>query len=126
MISEQMIKDQSVTNLTDALKNVPGVGAFFADENGNSSTGDAVYMRSVDTSNSIYIDDTRSVGSITRDAFNTEQVEVIEGPSDTGYGRNASTGSINIINGQPHADSGIDTSASVSNAWFCRGTLDIS
>ena len=29
VISEQVIKDQGATNLTDALKNVPGVGAFF-------------------------------------------------------------------------------------------------
>lgn len=28
VISEQVIKDQGATNLTDALKNVPGVGAF--------------------------------------------------------------------------------------------------
>ncbi|HGX4929512.1 TPA: TonB-dependent receptor plug domain-containing protein, partial [Escherichia coli] len=34
VISEQVIKDQGATNLTDALKNVPGVGAFFAGENG--------------------------------------------------------------------------------------------
>ena len=45
VISEQVIKDQGATNLTDALKNVPGVGAFFAGENGNSTTGDAIYMR---------------------------------------------------------------------------------
>lgn len=38
VISEQVIKDQGATNLTDALKNVPGVGAFFAGENGNSTT----------------------------------------------------------------------------------------
>lgn len=28
VVSEQVLKDQGVTNLTDALKNVPGVGAF--------------------------------------------------------------------------------------------------
>ncbi len=50
VISEQVIKDQGATNLTDALKNVPGVGAFFAGENGNSTTGDAIYMRGADTS----------------------------------------------------------------------------
>ena len=55
VISEQVIKDQGATNLTDALKNVPGVGAFFAGENGNSTTGDAIYMRGADTSNSIYL-----------------------------------------------------------------------
>ncbi|MCS6038959.1 TonB-dependent receptor plug domain-containing protein [Klebsiella pneumoniae subsp. pneumoniae] len=50
VIPEQVIKDQGVTNLTDALKNVPGVGAFYAGENGSSTTGDAIFMRGVDTS----------------------------------------------------------------------------
>lgn len=72
VISEQVIKDQGATNLTDALKNVPGVGAFFAGENGNSTTGDAIYMRGADTSNSIYIDGIRDIGSVSRDTFNTE------------------------------------------------------
>ncbi len=85
VISEQVIKDQGATNLTDALKNVPGVGAFFAGENGNSTTGDAVYMRGADTSNSIYIDGVRDIGSVTRDTFNTQQVDVIKGPSGTDY-----------------------------------------
>ena len=123
VISEQVIKDQGATNLTDALKNVPGVGAFLRGENGNSTTGDAIYMRGADTSNSIYIDGiVRDIGSVSRDTFNTEQVEVIKGPSGTDYGRSAPTGSINMISKQPRNDSGIDASASIGSAWFRRGT----
>ncbi|STU69019.1 ferrichrome-iron receptor [Klebsiella pneumoniae subsp. ozaenae] len=97
VIPEQVIKDQGVTNLTDALKNVPGVGAFYAGENGSSTTGDAIFMRGVDTSNSIYVDGIRDIGSVTRDTFNTQQVEVIKGPAGTDYGRSAPSGSINMI-----------------------------
>ena len=125
VVSEQVMKDQGVTNLTDALKNVPGVGAFFAGENGNSTTGDAIYMRGADTSNSIYVDGIRDLGSVSRDTFNTEQIEVIKGPSGSDYGRSAPTGSINMISKQPRLDSGIDASASAGSAWFRRGTLDI-
>lgn len=125
VISEQVLKDQGATNLTDALKNVPGVGAFFAGENGNSSTGDTIYMRGADTSNSIYVDGIRDIGSVTRDTFNTEQVEVIKGPSGSDYGRSAPTGSINMISKQPRLDSGIDASASIGSAWYRRGTLDL-
>jgi len=124
VVPQQVMHDQGVTNLSDALKNVPGVGAFFAGENGSSSTGDAVYMRGADSSNSIYIDGVRDIGSVTRDTFNTEQVEVIKGPSGTDYGRSAPTGSINMISKQPHLDTGLDASASVGSAWFRRGTLD--
>ncbi len=101
-----MIKDQGVTNLTDALKNVPGVGAFYAGENGSSTTGDAIFMRGVDTSNSIYVDGIRDIGSVTRDTFNTQQVEVIKGPAGTDYSRSAPSGSINMISKQPRLDSG--------------------
>lgn len=125
VVSEQVLKDQGVTNLTDALKNVPGVGAFFAGENGNSTTGDAVYMRGVDTSNSIYVDGIRDISSVSRDTFNTEQVEVIKGPSGSDYGRSAPSGSINMISKQPRLDSGIDASASLGSAYMRRGTLDI-
>lgn len=124
VIPEQMIKDQGVTNLTDALKNVPGVGAFYAGENGSSSTGDAVYMRGVDTSDSIYVDGIRDIGSVTRDTFNTQQVEVIKGPAGTDYGRSAPSGSINMISKQPRLDSGLDASVSIGSAWMRRGTLD--
>lgn len=124
VIPEQIIKDQGVNNLTDALKNVPGVGAFYAGENGNSSTGDAVYMRGVDTSNSIYVDGIRDLGSVTRDTFNTEQVEVIKGPAGTDYGRSAPSGSVNMISKQPRLDSGLDASVSIGSAWMRRGTLD--
>lgn len=125
VVSEQVMKDQGVTNLTDALKNVPGVGAFYAGENGSSSTGDTIYMRGADTSNSIYVDGVRDIGSVTRDTFNTEQVEVIKGPSGSDYGRSAPTGSINMISKQPRLDSGIDASVSAGSARFRRGTLDI-
>ncbi len=124
VIPEQVIKDQGVNNLTDALKNVPGVGAFYAGENGNSTTGDAVYMRGIDTSNSIYVDGVRDIGSVTRDTFNTQQVEVIKGPSGTDYGRSAPSGSINMISKQPRLDTGLDASVSAGSAWMRRGTLD--
>ena len=119
-----MIKDQGVTNLTDALKNVPGVGAFYAGENGSSTTGDAIFMRGVDTSNSIYVDGIRDIGSVTRDTFNTQQVEVIKGPAGTDY-EAAALLRITDDHDQPRLDSGIDGSASIGSAWSRRGTLDL-
>lgn len=124
VVPQQLMKDQGVTNLTDALKNVPGVGAFFAGENGSSSTGDAVYMRGIDTSNSIYLDGIRDIGSVTRDTFNTQQIEVIKGPAGTDYGRSAPSGSINTISKQPRLENALDGSVSAGSAWRRRGTLD--
>jgi len=80
VVPAQLLRDQGARSMEDALRNVPGAGTFYAGENGNTSTGDAIYMRGFDTSNSIYVDGVRDVGSISRDVFNTEQVEVTKGP----------------------------------------------
>lgn len=96
VITEQLAREQGATTLTEALRNSPGVGTFFLGENGNTQTGDAVYMRGFDSSGSIYVDGIRDLGSISRDIFNIEQIEVIKGPAGTDYGRSAPTGAINL------------------------------
>ncbi|HKV65463.1 MAG TPA: TonB-dependent receptor plug domain-containing protein, partial [Rhodanobacteraceae bacterium] len=79
VIGKQIIQQQAATTLTEALRNSPGVGTFYVGENGSTSTGDAVYMRGFDASGSIFVDGVRDLGSISRDVFDTEQVEVIKG-----------------------------------------------
>ncbi|MCU5788168.1 TonB-dependent receptor domain-containing protein, partial [Alloalcanivorax marinus] len=100
VINKQLMHDQQATTLTEALRNSPGVGTFYAGENGASTTGDSVYMRGFDSSGSIFVDGVRDLGSISRDVFNTEQVEVIKGPAGADYGRTAPTGSINLATKQ--------------------------
>ena len=100
VITSDLFNQQGATTLTEALRNSPGVGTFYAGENGNSSTGDAVYMRGFDTSNSIYVDGVRDLGSISRDLFNIDQVEVTKGPAGTDNGRSAPTGAINLVTKQ--------------------------
>ena len=124
VIPEKVIQEQHATTLTDALKNVAGAGAFFAGENGSTSTGDAIYMRGIDTSNSIYVDGIRDISSTTRDTFNTQSVEVIKGPSGSDYGRSAPSGSINTISKQPTLDTSLDGSVSYGSGSERRATLD--
>ncbi|MGK5035340.1 catecholate siderophore receptor Fiu [Janthinobacterium sp. LB3P118] len=97
VIKKELIEQQGALTLTDALRNTPGVGTFFLGENGNTNTGDAVYMRGFDASGSIYVDGVRDVGSISRDVFNIEQIDVLKGPAGTDSGRGAPTGSINLV-----------------------------
>ena len=118
-------EDAAFATLTDALRNVPGVGAFYAGENGNTSTGDTVFMRGFDASSSIYVDGVRDLGAISRDVFNTEQVEVIEGPSGSDFGRSAPTGSINMVTKQPQLDNFVDGSLTAGSASYKRATVDL-
>lgn len=124
VVPQKVLHEQQANTLSDALKNSPGVGAFFSGENGSSNMGDAIMMRGIDTSNSIYVDGVRDIGSITRDTFNTKNIEIIKGPSGSDYGRTAPSGSINMESKQPELYTGVDASVGYGSASERRGTLD--
>ena len=100
VITSDLFNQQGASTLTEALRNSPGVGTFYAGENGNTATGDTIYMRGFDSSSAIFVDGVRDVGSISRDVFNTDQVEVIKGPAGTDNGRTSPGGSINMVSKQ--------------------------
>ncbi|HZV37956.1 MAG TPA: catecholate siderophore receptor Fiu [Pseudoxanthomonas sp.] len=100
VIDKELFNQQGATTLSEALRNSAGVGTFYAGENGNTSTGDTLYMRGFDTSSSIFVDGVRDLGSVSRDLFNIEQVEVVKGPASTDTGRSAPTGAINLVTKQ--------------------------
>jgi catecholate siderophore receptor len=125
VIGKELIKQQGATTLTEALRNSPGVGTFYVGENGSTSTGDAIYMRGFDTSSSIFVDGVRDVGSVSRDVFNIEQVEVTKGPDGTEYGRTAPTGAINLVTKQPVLGNGESGSLQGGSGQRRRGTVDI-
>lgn len=116
IIGRQVIQQQGATTLTDALRNSPGVGTFYVGENGSTSTGDAIYMRGFDASGSIFVDGVRDLGSISRDVFDTEQVEVIKGPDGTIFGRTTPTGAINMVSKQPVPTDHVATQLSYGSA----------
>ena len=124
IIGKELIQQQGAATLTEALRNSPGVGTFYAGENGNTSTGDAIYMRGFDTSNSIFVDGVRDLGSISRDTFNIEQIEVFKGPAGTDNGRTAPTGAIDLISKQPSLANSASAGISYGSGERRRTTAD--
>ncbi|WP_431512252.1 catecholate siderophore receptor Fiu [Variovorax sp. DAIF25] len=124
VIKEQVLRDQGATTLTEALRNTPGVGTFFLGENGNTNTGDAVFMRGFDSSSAIFVDGIRDLGSVSRDTFNIDQVEVVKGPSGTDVGRTSPTGYINLVTKKPKLDDSFTGSLGFGSADFKRGSID--
>jgi catecholate siderophore receptor len=125
VIGADLFTEQGATTLTDALRNSAGVGTFFAGENGNTTTGDTVFMRGFDSSSSIFVDGVRDLGSVSRDVFNLEQVEVTKGPAGTDNGRSAPTGAINLVSKQPILDDAAATTLSYGSASQARATADL-
>ncbi len=125
VITNMVFTQQGATTLTEALRNSAAVGTFYAGENGSTSTGDAIYMRGFDTSSSIYVDGIRDLGSISRDLFNIEQVEVEKGPAGTDNGRSAPTGAINLTSKKATLDGVSSSSLTTGTDGQNRATIDL-
>ena len=124
VIKKELIEQQGALTLTEALRNTPGVGAFFLGENGNTNTGDAIFMRGFDTSASIFVDGVRDVGSVSRDVFNLEQIDVVKGPAGTDNGRGAPTGSVNLVSKKAEMLDAASGAVTVGSASQQRATVD--
>jgi len=124
VIGSELFNEQGATTLVEALRNSPGVGTFYAGENGSTSTGDSVYMRGFDSSGSIFVDGVRDLGSVSRDVFNIQQVEVIKGPAGADFGRTSPTGAINLVSKQPTLRDAVSGSVSYGSAEQKRATAD--
>jgi catecholate siderophore receptor len=124
VITTQIVREQGATTLAEALRNSAGVGTFSMGENGTTNTGDAVFLRGTDVSSSIFVDGVRDMGSISRDAFNIEQIEVLKGGTGGDTGRGSATGSVNVYSKQPIARDIRSGSVSYGGGDFKRATVD--
>lgn len=124
VIGKELLQEQGATTLTEALRNSAGVGTFYAGENGNTSTGDTLYMRGFDTSSSLFVDGARDLGSVSRDLFNIDQVEVVKGPASTDTGRSSPTGAINMVTKQAQLREAASGNVSLGVDGQKRATAD--
>src|SRR3546814_2447033 len=82
-------------------------------------------MRGFDTASSIFVAGSRDLGSISRDIFNTEAVEVEKGPAGTDNGRTAPTGAINMVTKQASLESALSGTLSIGVDGQKRMTADV-
>ncbi|HRQ90266.1 MAG TPA: TonB-dependent siderophore receptor, partial [Bacteroidia bacterium] len=122
VIPEKLMKDQGVTTLRDALRNVSGLSVTAGE--GGTTPGDNFNLRGFSARNDMFVDGIRDFGSHSRDPFNLEQVEVVKGPSSSQSGRGATGGSINLVSKQAKLNDFLNTDISVGTDNLRRGTLD--
>lgn len=120
-ISSQVLKDQNVTSLRDALRNVSGI-SLAAGEGG--SQGDSLTIRGFDAKDDFYLDGQRDFGNYYRDPFNLERVEVIDGPSSMLLGHGEGGGIVNQVSKTPAAGSFGEGSLSIGTDETKRFTID--
>ncbi|MCS3803004.1 catecholate siderophore receptor [Chromobacterium alkanivorans] len=122
VVSKQLLEDQAVSNLKDALRNVPGI-TFAAGEGGR--TGDQVVIRGFSAFTDTYLDGMRDIGQYNRDTFNLEKVEVLKGASSMLFGRGSTGGVVNQASKTPFAGSLMAGEVGVGSNRFARTTFDI-
>ncbi|MFJ9535103.1 catecholate siderophore receptor Fiu [Herbaspirillum sp. NPDC101396] len=125
VIKKELLQSQLATTLTEALQNSAGVGTFSTGENGSTATGDSIFMRGFSTANSIFVDNIRDLGGVSRDLFNIEQVEVVKGPAGADNGRGAPTGYINMVTKQPMPENAYSGTATYGTGDQKRITADL-
>ncbi len=124
VIKKELLTEQGVFTLVDALRNTPGI-TIQQGENGNTSTGDTFSMRGFNASNQLFVDGIRDLGAVSRDIFNTEQVEVVKGPAGADIGRGAAAGYINLITKLPSLTNSNSATVGYGTAQRKRATIDI-
>ncbi len=128
VIPREVFQEQGARNLTDVLRNTPGI-SFNAGENGFGSNTNDFSLRGFSTSGNIFVDGVRDSGNFARDAFNLEQVEIVKGPA-ADNGRGGAGGYVNLETKTPKARDftlgsvGLGFDEYGSDARL-RGTLDI-
>ncbi len=93
VVTQDVIKDQSIQSISEAVRYVPGVTASQGEGN-----RDALNFRGAGvTTGDFYVDGVRDDIQTYRDLYNTDRIEVLKGPNAMIFGRGGSGGIINRV-----------------------------
>lgn len=117
VVPQEVIEQQHATSLEQILKNVPGITISTGEGNGGQN-GDQFRIRGLSAKGDIYVDGLRDFGAYKRDAFNTESVEVIKGPSGESFG----VGNVGGLINQTTKKANLHTSTSIDQGFATEDT----
>ncbi|OCX64675.1 hypothetical protein BFP70_10405 [Thioclava sp. SK-1] len=124
VVSEEVLTEQNVTTLEQALQNVPGITISTGEGRGGVG-GDQFRIRGLQSGGDLYQDGLRDFGVYTRDTFNTEAVQVIKGPAGDAFGVGNTGGVINQSTKKAHLGDANEASISYGSGNLGRATLDM-
>jgi catecholate siderophore receptor len=122
VVPAQVLQDEGVASLQEALKNVPGV-TLNAGEGG--SHGDSINLRGFPASDDFFLDGLRDTGFYTRDDFNLDAIEVYKGPASTLFGRGSTGGVVDQVSKQPKLGGFEDGAFTVGTDDEVRAVADV-
>jgi catecholate siderophore receptor len=123
VVTGETMKQQAVTTLGDALKNVPGITIAIGE--GGTLAGDQFKINGFDAKDDVYLDGLRDFGAYNRDSFNYDEVQVLKGPSGLMFGRGTVGGAINTVSKMAHLGDKYVGHVEGGNGDHVRGTADL-
>jgi catecholate siderophore receptor len=123
VVTGEVMKQQGVTTLADALKNVPGVTIAIGE--GGTLAGDQFKINGFDAKDDVYLDGLRDFAAYTRDSFDYQEVQVLQGPSGLMFGRGTVGGAINTISKTPFLGDKYIGHIEGGNGNHVRATADL-
>jgi catecholate siderophore receptor len=123
VVTGEVMKEQAVTTLADALKNVPGITIAIGE--GGTLAGDQFKINGFDAKDDVYLDGLRDFGAYNRDSFDYDEVQVLKGPSGAMFGRGTVGGAINTVSRTPFLGDKYVGHIEGGNGGHVRGLADL-
>ena len=121
-VTRQLMDDQGVTTLRDALRNVPGISLAAGE---GSSQGDNLTIRGFTARNDIFLDGMRDFGSYYRDPFYLQDIQVLKGPASILFGRGSTGGIVEQDSKLPTLSPFVNGTLMFGSDLTWRGTADV-
>lgn len=122
-VTSEVLKTTNTTSVRELARTTPGISLGFGE--GGNAYGDNIYIRGFKANNDVYVDGVRDPGTSVRENFNTEQVEVLKGPSGSVAGRGTTGGALNIATKKPQDVDFQHYTFNMTDAGTLRTTFDL-
>jgi len=120
VITGDLMRDQAMTGVGDALRFVPGVTV--AQGEGHR---DAPVLRGNTTTADFFVDGVRDDLQYYRDVYNTDRIEVLKGASGLVFGRGTGGGVINRVTKQADGERVRGAALGLGSFGYARASADI-
>ncbi|MFW9261388.1 TonB-dependent siderophore receptor [Nostoc sp. CALU 546] len=126
VVPRQVLEDQQVTNLGEALRNVSGVSQ--GDGSRSRGAANTPRIRGFDSRFDILTNGLKDSTNLLfgYDPAIIDRIEVLKGPASVLYGQGSTGGVINLVTKQPLRDPFYSVEFSAGNYNFYRGGIDLS
>ncbi len=123
VVPQEIIEQQRATTLEQILKNVPGITLSTGEGRGGLN-GDQFRIRGLTARGDIYTNGLKDFGAYKRDSFNTENVQVIKGPSGEAFGVGNVGGLVNQSTKKARLGTSTSVDQSIGSGKTYRTTVD--